>query len=87
MNDPDVVQMMSGRDFTTPEDPLPVDLEEDVVLDVIILARVVRKEDIGTGRSAVIILSENQSDDLMVTGILNRAQQIDMSANFVEEDD
>lgn len=47
--------------------------QNEVVVDVILVCRVVRGEDLGTGRSTLIIGAEQHTDPFTLTGLLSSA--------------
>lgn len=75
--DPRLIPLLEHRSFfTDDDDPDDYVTADDVVLDVLILARVKRADQIGTGDSALIVVTDNQTDNLMVSGMLHQAQNI-----------
>lgn len=75
-----LVKLLEHRDFFD-EDIVTVE-EDDIVLDVLIIARVKRPEDIGTSTTCLVIISDNDTDDIMVEGLLHRALQIQIQEGF-----
>lgn len=70
----EVAAIMEHRQFFGQDEDRSSTLDGDeIVLDVIILARVKRPEDVGTSTSGLIILTDEGMDDIMVDGMLHRA--------------
>lgn len=83
-----LVKLLEHRDFFDPdEDDLVTVQQDDIVLDVVILARVKRPEDVGTGTSGLVIISQNETEDLMLTGMLHRAVAIDGEDGYERRED
>lgn len=75
--DPRLIPLLEHRSFFDEDDDGNEYVnDDDVVLDVLILARVKRASDIGTSASALIVVTDKQTDNLMVSGMLHQAQII-----------
>lgn len=79
-----LVRLLEHRDFFEDGEDATVTVEDDdIVLDVVILARVKAPEDVGSGDSGLVIISQNDTDNIMLTGMLHRAVAIDSQDGYV----
>jgi hypothetical protein len=78
----EVTDLLADRSFDVTE------LEDDdVVLDVIVLARVMRASDFGSGRSALLLVPQDGMDSVIQSGMLHNAVDLFRYAQFDEGQD
>lgn len=68
-----LVLLLQHRDFFIEgEDEITVE-PDDIVLDVIILARVKKPSEVGGSNSGLVIITQNETDNLLISGMLHQA--------------